>query len=113
MTQPHSGSEGGAVTVQGTATAVIPLAGTLTIATAAQTRATLLAAIPADGDVMIDCREASGFDASFLQLLESTRLLVMARGGILRLAEAVPDALRQALTEAGLTGWAEPAGAPS
>jgi anti-anti-sigma regulatory factor len=84
---------------------VVPLAGPLTIATAAAIRTCLLAALERQCDIQVDCAAGTSFDISFVQLLIAARRQAAMQGSTLTLAPDHPSALGDILAEGGFADW--------
>lgn len=83
-------------------TAVVRLAGDLSLRTCEATHAALLNALSAHDEVVVDCAGAEEIDASFLQLLLAARRTAAGRGCRLSLQAAASEPLLDALARAGL-----------
>jgi anti-anti-sigma regulatory factor len=89
---------------------VIALAGALTIGAMPEARSRLLAALQGRRAVTVDCGEATEFDVSFAQLLQSARNLATQLDTRLRLAGPVPPRLATLFAEGGFHEWTVPPG---
>jgi ABC-type transporter Mla MlaB component len=87
----------------------VALEGALTVRCAEAVRATLRSALEQEGDIAIDCAEASEADLSFVQLLFAARASAVHRGKTIALAAPVSGVLLDTLTRAGFRAVAEPA----
>jgi len=80
---------------------VLALQGTQGVREAAQTAATMLAALAEPGDLLLECAGVTEADLSLIQIILAAQRSAIARGKRLALAASPPAALRQALERAG------------
>jgi len=86
---------------------VVPLGGSLTIATAEATHAKLREAFGGASAITLDCSQASEIDVTFLQLMVSAQRTAARAGKTVRLAAPPDGVLAEALRRCGFP----PAGA--
>jgi ABC-type transporter Mla MlaB component len=86
----------------------VALEGALTVRSAETVRATLRSALEQEGDVAIDCADASEADLSFVQLLIAARASAVHRGKTIALAAPLGAVLLNTLTRAGFRAVARP-----
>jgi anti-anti-sigma regulatory factor len=84
--------------------AVLTFAGSLSVATAERVRASLLAALQAQQDILVDCTQADDVDVSFIQSLLAARLTAQGLGLSIALAAPASGALHEALSRGGFLG---------
>ena len=100
--------------VTGAPGTAVALGGRLTLATAQQTRETLLVALAADGAVSVVIDEACEVDVSFVQILEAGRILAERRGTRLTIRPPLPQPLAHLIADGGFAGaMAKLQGAPA
>jgi anti-anti-sigma regulatory factor len=81
---------------------VVPLGGSLTIATVEATHARLREALGGASAIVIDCSQAREIDVTFLQLMVSAQRAAARAGKSVRLAAPPDGVLAEALRRCGM-----------